>query len=493
MALSRIAKIFGIKTDTGAGSTLPDGTMAGNSFDDTLYIGMNSQSNLLFEDVSAGKSVDSGKLNGQAASYYTNASNISSGTLAKERLDSNAAGDGLGFSSGVLAVNVDASSIEIDTDTLRVKASGITNDMLAGSIADGKLTEDYIKVSEIDDTATDNHDDNPISSHWAHTHVNAADPHTGYMLESNIGTGANNYLQLNGSSQIPAVDGSLLTSVDADTVDTLHASSFLRSDADDTATGIITLSSNSGLPLQITGSDNGKILLKGSNRPYIQFQEGADDKASLQWHDDGYLRFANQEDDSILRIKDDLDFSDDNGSTWYSIYHENNFGKTEIDNLNIDADTVDTLHASSFLRSDTNDEATGVITLSSDSQFPLHITGADNGKILLSGATTPYIRFQETDTDKAFIQWDPDGCLLLKNQEDLSQIRIKDDLDFTPDNGAHYYSIYHEDNLTKSVLEGLTIDSQYSNVIDSAGHTTNNNVEDCLAEIYQRLETLEGA
>jgi hypothetical protein len=67
------------------------------------------------------------------------------------RLASSSAGDGLGFTAGVLNVNVDDSSIEIDTDTLQVKALGITNDMLAGSIADGKLAEDYIKTSEIDD------------------------------------------------------------------------------------------------------------------------------------------------------------------------------------------------------------------------------------------------------------------------------------------------------------------------------------------------------
>lgn len=53
------------------------------------------------------------------------------------------AGDGLsggGSSGGVtLTVNVDDSSIETDSDALRVKAGGITNDMLAGSIASGKL------------------------------------------------------------------------------------------------------------------------------------------------------------------------------------------------------------------------------------------------------------------------------------------------------------------------------------------------------------------
>lgn len=43
------------------------------------------------------------------------------------QLDSSAAGAGLGFSSGVLSVNVDDTGIEIATDTLQLKDGGITN------------------------------------------------------------------------------------------------------------------------------------------------------------------------------------------------------------------------------------------------------------------------------------------------------------------------------------------------------------------------------
>lgn len=46
------------------------------------------------------------------------------------QLDSSAAGSGLGFSSGVLSVNVDNSSLEIATDTLQVKALGIKDSMI---------------------------------------------------------------------------------------------------------------------------------------------------------------------------------------------------------------------------------------------------------------------------------------------------------------------------------------------------------------------------
>ena len=56
------------------------------------------------------------------------------------------AGDGIAVSSGVLAVGVDDSSIEINSDALRVKASGVTNAMLAGSIANAKLSNSVIHV-----------------------------------------------------------------------------------------------------------------------------------------------------------------------------------------------------------------------------------------------------------------------------------------------------------------------------------------------------------
>ena len=54
------------------------------------------------------------------------------------------AGNGLAASSGVLAVGVDDSSIELNSDAVRIKASGVTNAMLAGSIANGKLANSTI-------------------------------------------------------------------------------------------------------------------------------------------------------------------------------------------------------------------------------------------------------------------------------------------------------------------------------------------------------------
>ena len=87
------------------------------------------------------------------------------GSIANAKLANSAvtvtAGDGLSGGGSVslgssvsLAVGVDDSSIEINSDTLRVKASGITNAMLAGSIADSNLntisTAGKVAISALD-------------------------------------------------------------------------------------------------------------------------------------------------------------------------------------------------------------------------------------------------------------------------------------------------------------------------------------------------------
>ena len=51
--------------------------------------------------------------------------------------------------SATLNVQVDDSSIETNSDTLRVKASGVTNAMLAGSIANGKLANSTVSYGGI--------------------------------------------------------------------------------------------------------------------------------------------------------------------------------------------------------------------------------------------------------------------------------------------------------------------------------------------------------
>ena len=63
------------------------------------------------------------------------------------------AGSGLSLDGVTFNVNVDNSSIEINADTLRVKAAGITNAMLAGSISNDKLVNSTITITAETGTA----------------------------------------------------------------------------------------------------------------------------------------------------------------------------------------------------------------------------------------------------------------------------------------------------------------------------------------------------
>jgi hypothetical protein len=63
------------------------------------------------------------------------------------------AGNGLSLDGVTFAVNVDNSSIEINADSLRVKAAGVTNAMLAGSIENSKLVNSSITFAAETGTA----------------------------------------------------------------------------------------------------------------------------------------------------------------------------------------------------------------------------------------------------------------------------------------------------------------------------------------------------
>jgi len=63
------------------------------------------------------------------------------------------AGGGINSVAGVLSVNIDGSSLEDNAGQIRVKALGITDGMLAGSISDAKMASDYVQTSEVDDAS----------------------------------------------------------------------------------------------------------------------------------------------------------------------------------------------------------------------------------------------------------------------------------------------------------------------------------------------------
>jgi len=153
--------------------------------------------------------------------------------------------------------------------------------------------------------------------------------------------------------------------IDADTVDSLHASSFLRSDADDTTSGVITFTDTGTSPKLFLSGNGGassyNYIIKGSNdvgTGAVHFINGStrttDGGASTYTirNDIGPIRLGRTSQSTLIEGSGDLTYNSN------EVWHSGNDGSGS----GLDADTVDGIQASSFLRSDANDTASGDIT-----------------------------------------------------------------------------------------------------------------------------------
>ncbi len=139
--------------------------------------------------------------------------------------------------------------------------------------------------------------------------------------------------------------------LDADTLDGLHASSFLR----DNAVNIITTSADE------------KIRLSGSANPYIRFQNGTTNTAYLQSGASNIYLWHSILGEGIRIDTNGLKYYD---GSYQTIWHAGNDGSGS----GLDADTVDGIQGANFLRSDQSDTMTGNLTVSR-----LFLGGSSNG------------------------------------------------------------------------------------------------------------------
>ena len=127
---------------------------AGTLTNKTIDSDSNTITNIVNADVKASAGIVDSKLATIATGNKVSGSAVQlAGTSAIEnstglQVKSALAGDGLALASQVLSINVDDSSIETSSDALRVKAAGITNAMLAGSIVNGNLSGPSIAVTD---------------------------------------------------------------------------------------------------------------------------------------------------------------------------------------------------------------------------------------------------------------------------------------------------------------------------------------------------------
>ena len=65
-----------------------------------------------------------------------------------------------------------------------------------------------------------------------------------------------------------------------------------------------------------------------------------------------------------------------------------------------------------------------LLSLTSNSAFPIVINGTNNGKIIIESSSSPYIQFQEGTTSKAYVQWHQDGHIKIHNSESGEELRV---------------------------------------------------------------------
>jgi hypothetical protein len=306
--------------------TLEDSSVTLGAFSVQTVVKIESGNSKAVYDV--GSSPDTGigdadTLGGQLPAYYTNANNISAGTLADTRLPGTISSDITGnaaTATNASAVGGAATATASTASTVAVRdASGdLTANVLISDVAIGTAPLTVTSTTKVANLNADLLDDlNTATASTAST-VAARDAGgnlTANVLVSDVATG---------TAPLTVTSTTVVPNLNVSSLSGLASSQFMRSDTNDEAAGVITLSSNIAFPLQITGTNNGKMRLSGSATPYIYFQENITNKAYLIWRTEGLFEIHNEEDGSAIRVKGDLDFTPDNGANYYSIYHENN-------------------------------------------------------------------------------------------------------------------------------------------------------------------------
>jgi len=171
---------------------------------------------------------------------------------------------------------------------------------------------------------------------------------------------------------IKTVDGAG-SGLSADLLDGVQGSSYLRSDANDTMSSQLSLTRNGQYPLVIDGDHDGKIVLEGSNQPYIRWREGSTDKAYIQWGTDGYFYHWNSEHNRGLRIGSDVQFYD---GSYRTIWHAGNDGSGS----GLDADYLDGQHGSYY---------SNYNNLSNKPTIPTNNNQLSNGAGYITSASPP--------------------------------------------------------------------------------------------------------
>jgi hypothetical protein len=263
-----------------------------------------------------------------------NGSNISSGTIAGGRLGGNQSMAGVKTFSDTSAATTTA------TGAVRVSGGmGVGGDLYAGSL--NTVNGAGIQALSASNLSTGTVANGRITG----TYSNLTG--TGALAAGSITSGFGN---INIGTSTFTGNGSGLTAVNADTLDSIDSASFVRSDADDTVTGLLT-TSRSGEQMQFQDTS-------ATGSPLVGFYQGATRRGYIQMVNGGTMRIASDQFASRLDVGNGttgLTYTD--GTTW-TVWHSGNDGAGS----GLDADLLDGVSSASFLRSDASDSFSGTLS-----------------------------------------------------------------------------------------------------------------------------------
>ena len=200
----------------------------------------------------------------------------------------------------------------------------------------------------------------------------------------------------------------------ADTVDSLHASQFVRSDAADSMSGQLLINSNTSNPLELQRSSQVGIELNDTSvgSRYLGVNSGN------------------------LRYGSNLDHSQ-NSLIWHSTNDGTGSG--------LDADLLDGVQGSSYLRSDANDTFTGTLTVSGSAVIDdITINGSTisdggdldidvGGQISLDSSNNGYVRLKDDGTQYGLFYKSGDDFMIYSSVSD-------GDMKFTGNDGGSFFT-----------------------------------------------------
>ena len=281
-----------------------------------------------------------------------NASNLSSGTVSGSRLGGNQT------MAGVKTFNNTSAATNTTTGAVRVGGGmGVAGDLYAGSLN----TTNGAGIQALN--ANNLSSGTVANARITGTYSNLTG--TGALNAGSITTGFGN---INIGTSTFTGNGSGLTSVDAATLDGIDSLSFLRSDAADTMTGLLTLNhaGDEMIRLQDTSA---------TGNPYMSFYQAATRRAYIQYVDSGdILAIVNEGSSTQLKLDggtSGLVFR--SGTTDYTVWHSGNDGAGS----GLDADTLDGVSSGSFLRSDANDSFSGTLSGAGSINITGNVTAAN--------------------------------------------------------------------------------------------------------------------